>query len=137
MLTISCAYYSDCTLGRLFSGGFSRHTLELPYLGNEPDESCIPEGLYDYRVATSPRLQHDVIWIDGVKGRSAIQIHPGNYTSQILGCCLVGDGVQDINKDSTPDVINSGKTFAALLKSIPRTGKIQFTSAAKPYGVYR
>ena len=137
MITVSRAYYLNCTLGRLFTDGFSCYTLELPYLGNEPNVSCTPEGVYDYRIAKSPRLQSDVIWIDGVKGRSSIQIHPGNYTSQILGCCLVGDGVQDINKDGTPDVINSSKTFAALLKSIPRTGKIQFTSAAKPYGVYK
>lgn len=137
MITISRAYYSDCTLGRLLMVGFSCHTLELPWLGNEPERSCIPEGVYDYRVALSPRLKRDVIWIDGVEGRSAIQIHQGNYTSQILGCCLVGDGMQDINKDGTPDVTNSGATFDKLLKLIPRQGKIQFTSASNPYGVYR
>ena len=137
MITISRAYYHDCTIGRLFLVGFSCHTLELPWLGNEPDKSCIPEGVYDYRVALSPRLKRDVIWIDGVPGRSAIQIHPGNYTSQIQGCCLVGDGVADINKDGTPDVTNSGATFDKLLKLIPRAGKIQFTSAAKPFGVFK
>lgn len=137
MITISRAYYSDCTLGRLFIVDFSCHTLELPWLGNEPDKSCIPEGVYNYRVALSPRLGRDVIWVDGVQGRSAIQLHPGNYTSQILGCCLVGDGVADINKDGTPDVTNSGATFDKLLKLIQRTGKIQFTEAKKPYVVYK
>ena len=136
-IAISRAYYSDCTLGRLFIVGFSCHTLELPWLGNEPDKSCIPEGVYDYRVAYSDRAKRDVIWIDGVEGRTAIQVHPGNYTSQILGCCLVGDGVADINKDGTPDVTNSGDTFDKLLKLIPKRGKIQFTQANKPFGVYR
>lgn len=136
-ITISRAYYSDCTLGRLFIVGFSCHTLELPWLGNEPDKSCIPEGVYDYRAAYSDRAKRDVIWIDGVEGRTAIQVHPGNYTSQILGCCLVGDGVQDINKDGTPDVTNSGATFDKLLKLIPKRGKIQFTQASKPFGVYK
>jgi hypothetical protein len=137
MIVVSRAYYSDCTLGRLFLVGFSCHTLELPWLGNEPNKSCIPEGAYDYRISHSPARGRDVIWIDGVDGRAAIQIHPGNYTSQIQGCCLVGDGVQDINKDGTPDVINSGVTFDKLLKLIPKAGKIQFTEAKKPYGVYR
>lgn len=137
MITISRAYYSDATLGRLFTVGFSCHTLELPWLGNEPNKSCIPEGVYDYHIAHSLARGRDVIWIEGVDDRSAIQIHHGNYTSQILGCCLVGDGVQDINKDGTPDVINSGATFDKLLKSIPKRGKIQFTQANKPFGVYK
>lgn len=138
MIEISRAYYSDCTLGRLITVGFKCHTLELPWLGNEPNKSCIPEGEYNYRVALSPRLQRNVIWIDGVPERSAIQIHTGNYTSQILGCVLVGDGVQDINKDGTPDVINSGKTFDLLLKSIPERGRIIFrTASLLGEGVYK
>ena len=138
MIVISRAYYSDCTLGRLFAFGFSCHTLELPWLGNAPNVSCIPEGEYDYRVALSPRLRRNVIWIDGVQGRTAIQIHPGNYTSQIQGCILPGNGIQDINKDGTPDVINSGATFDNLLKLIPESGKIVFRTANQPgKGVYK
>lgn len=137
MITVSRAYYHDCTLGRLFIVGFSCHTLELPWLGNQPEKSCIPEGVYDYRVSYSPARGKEVVWIDGVPERTAIQVHSGNYTSQVLGCCLVGDGVADINKDGTPDVTNSGATFDRLLKLIPKAGKIQFTQANKPYGVYK
>lgn len=137
MITVSRAYYSDCTLGRLFIVGFSCHTLELPWLGNEPDKSCIPEGIYDYRVAYSPARGKDVIWIDGVDGRTAIQGHPANKVEQLLGCFAVGDSVVNFAGSSAPGVANSGATFDKLLKLIPRTGKIQFTSASKPFGVYR
>lgn len=137
MITISRTYYSDCTLGRLFIVGFSCHTLELPYLGNEPNKSCIEPGVYDYRVAYSDRWQRDVIWIDGVEGRTAIQGHPANKVEDLLGCFAVGDSVVSMTNSKSPCVANSRATFDRLLKLIPRTGKIQFTSAAKPYGVYR
>lgn len=136
---ISRGYYSDCTLGRLFvPKKFSCSTLELPYKGNEPDKSCIEEGLYRYRKAPSPRLRgRIVIWIDGVPGRSSIQIHPANYVFDILGCIAVGDGHVDINKDGMPDVTNSGVTFEKLLESIPDTGWVRIRTATQPgQGVY-
>ena len=143
MIVISRAYYSDCTLGRLFTVDFSCHTLELPWRGNNSSTdfrkaSCIPEGTYSYRVAMSPRLGRLVIWVDNVPGRTAIQLHPGNYTSNILGCCLVGDGVRDINKDGTPDVTNSTVIFNALLAAIPAQGQITFRTATIPgSGVFK
>ena len=55
-LTVSRAYHNDCTLSRLFYGAKrSAFGLELPWRGNEPYVSCIPEGLYDYEVRHSPR----------------------------------------------------------------------------------
>jgi hypothetical protein len=137
------AYYSDCTLGRLFTVGFSCHTLELPWRGNNSDEdyrkaSCIPEGQYNYRVALSPRLGVPVIWIDGVPDRTAIQIHPGNYTRQLLGCAAVGESIKDLNLDGTPDVTNSQKTFERLLAVIPEKGIITIKTASQPgVGVYK
>ena len=143
MIVLSRSYYSDCTLGRLFAFGFSCHTIELPWRGNNSSTdykkaSCIPEGQYNYRVALSPRLGVPVIWIDGVPDRTAIQIHPANYTRQLLGCAAVGDGIQDINKDGTPDVTNSQKTFARLLAAIPEKGIITIRTADLPgLGAYK
>lgn len=136
-ITISRAYYFDCTLGRLFIVGFSCHTLELPWLGNEPDKSCIPEGVYDYHIAHSPARGRDVIWIDGVDGRTAIQVHPANKVSDLLGCAAVGDSVVKFAGSDAPGVANSNATFDKLLKLIPKRGKIQFTQASKPFGVYK
>ena len=133
------AYYGDCTLGRLLvkDQPFYCATLELPWLGNEPQVSCIPEGTYKYRVAPSPARGRDVIWIDKVVERSAIQIHEGNYTSQIRGCVLVGDGIKDINNDGSPDVVNSLATLNKLINGIEPTGTITFNLANKAYGVYK
>lgn len=137
-ITVSRAYHSDCTLSRLFYGAKrSAFGLELPWLGNEPYVSCIPEGLYDYEVRHSIKAGRPVIWVMGVPDREYIQWHPGNYTSQIEGCGLPGIGVQYLNADNIPDVISSGDTLDDILANVPETGKIRYTSALKPVGVYK
>jgi hypothetical protein len=138
-LFITRAYYSDCTVGRLFikNSKFYCPTLELPWLGNEPNISCIDEGDYTYRIAPSPARNRDVIWIDKVQGRSAIQIHEGNYTSQIRGCILVGDGMRDMNGDTIPDVTNSLVTLQKLMANISSTGTLKIRLATKAFGVYK
>jgi hypothetical protein len=137
-ITILRAYFGDCTISRVITaGGFKCLGLELPWLGNQPRISCIPEGEYPYRVALSPRSGKNVIWIDKVPERSAIQIHPGNYTSQIQGCLLPGRAVTDLNNDGVLDITASGETMQLLLDSIPTSGTIRFIAAQKPVGVYR
>jgi hypothetical protein len=59
--------------------------------------------------------------LENVPGRSFIQIHSGNYTSQIEGCIIVGDGIQYLNNDDIPDVVNSRNTLKALLSLLPDT----------------
>lgn len=137
-IVIQRSYHKDCTTGRMMVDGMGYiATLELPWLGNEPFVSCIPEGTYRYEVRVSPRLGRDVVWILDVEGRSLIQIHPGNFTYQIEGCILPGAGIQDINNDGSPDVISSVNTLDMILRSISRTGTILITSASMPgIGVY-
>lgn len=138
-IVIARAYYSDCTLGRLLvtATGWRCFTLELPWRGNAASVSAVPEGLYPYRVATSPRTGKPVIWIDNVPERTAIQIHPANYTRQIEGCTAVGDSVRDLDGDTVPDVTNSEATLYKLLAKIPDTGWIRFITAEPPgRGVY-
>lgn len=140
-LTVQRAYHSDATIGRIFSTHFKKYLalLELPWLGNTSERSCIPEGLYDYHVAPSPRLNGKmVIWIDGVADRTNIQWHPGNYTRQILGCGLPGYSVIDMDNDGIPDVTRSGDALDYILSHIPKRGKLRVTAANQPgVGVYR
>lgn len=137
MITILRAYFGDCTISRIRTTGFQCVGLELPWLGNQSMVSCIPEGEYDYRVAISPRTGKKVIWVDGAPGRSDIQLHPGNYTSQIDGCCLTGQAITDLNGDGILDVTNSAATLDKLIAAIPERGRIRFVAAQKPVGVYR
>lgn len=113
--TISRIYQRDCTIG-LLNYGLSKRacTLELPWLGNQSNVSCIPEGTYLAQYRNSPS-NGDVIELKCVPLRSYIQVHSGNYISQIAGCILIGDSLADINKDGTLDVTNSKKTLIEFL----------------------
>lgn len=112
--TIKRIYLGDCTLGVIEFGNERAYTLELPWLDNQQNISCIPAKKYRAAYRKSPS-NGDVIELKNVEGRSYIQIHSGNYTSQILGCILVGDSIRDINGDSIPDVTNSKNTLKKLL----------------------
>ena len=115
----------DCTLGVMTVEGsdFRCFTLELPDKGNASNVSCIPAGTYEYFKRTSS-VNGDVIELRNVVGRKHIQIHKGNFTSDILGCILVGKTIADINSDGIPDVTSSGNTMKDLLTTLDNEGII-------------
>lgn len=122
-LTLKSICQSDCTVGVLSVHENAKRifrcvTLELPYLNNQPNVSCIPSGVYPCFMVHSPKFG-ECIAVEGVNGRSLIRIHQGNYTSQIEGCILVGDSIKDINNDGILDVTNSVNTLNKLLAKLP------------------
>ncbi len=126
-LKIKRWYHDDCTIGRLSYGDFQCFTLELPLLNNEQNISCIyPAGGYVGQKHFSTK-NGDVIAINNVMERTGIQIHAGNYTSQIQGCILVGDSVKFLNDDRIPDVTNSKATLKKLLSILPDSFNIEIT----------
>ena len=127
-LIIDSFHSQDCTLGRLFYGKFQCFTLELPWLGNSRNISCIPAGNYSAKKYQSPKFG-TVILIEDVPNRSMIEIHAGNYTRQIQGCILVGDGIKYLDGDSIPDVTNSKKTLAKLLDKLPDSFEVEINRA--------
>ena len=123
------AYREKSTLGILEIGGFECLTLELPWLENQRNISCIPEGNYLYQKRLSPSKDITVIELTGVENRSYIQIHPGNYTRQIQGCILPGLGLKDIDSDGIFDVTNSTDAFNKIMDLAPDNGNIRVTTA--------
>lgn len=119
------SYFNDCTYSRIRTdSGFHCFGLELPWRGNENDISCIPEGKYDGYIRYSPNQKRDVITLRDVPDRTWINIEVGNYTRNILGCLIVGDGIRDIDNDGTPDVTNSGATHDRLMAEVRKFDKI-------------
>ena len=117
-------YQPDCTLGVLTTNtGLRLFTLELPWRENKSDISCIPSGEYGAFVRVSPK-NGEVIELRGTGTRTNIQIHAGNFVSQIEGCVLVGLSIADINADGTPDVTSSRKALAKLLKEAKQCDQI-------------
>lgn len=131
------SYFNDCTLGRLRTNtGFQCFSLELPWLGNKRKISCIPEGRYDAYIRFSPNQGRKVITLRDVEDRTWINIEVGNYTRNILGCAIVGDGIRDIDNDGIPDVTNSLATFNKLMEVAEKADKISviISAATKPGG---
>lgn len=116
-------FQSKQTLGefRLENYGktlFECKTLELPWLNNAQQKSCIPAGKYQVVTRFSPKFKNHFHVLD-VPGRTWILIHSGNYHTDILGCILIGDRLIDINGDGFRDVTNSKNTLHQLLQLAP------------------
>lgn len=63
--------------------------LERPWKGNERCVSCVPRGHYTCERVTYGK--HKGLWrLLSVEGRTAIDIHVGNYVRNSLGCILLG-----------------------------------------------
>lgn len=96
-------------------------TLERPYTGDHP---CIPAGVYTVEPYQSPK--HGNVWqIMNVHGRTNIEIHPANFSSQLLGCIAVGDCIGSIS--GIPAVLNSQKTFSLLKSKLPDSFQLTIT----------
>lgn len=84
---------SDCTSGYLaVNGSIIAYTLELPFQGNAPLISAIPNGSYDGFL----RYDHPDRWrieLKNVPGRGNVQIHTGNTVADSEGCILVGSAL--------------------------------------------
>jgi hypothetical protein len=104
------------------------YSLELPYLDNKENISCIKPGTYEYYVGYSLHHNRKVIWLRGVEGRTNIQIHPLNYTKDSIGCIGVGL-TQGYHKDNGPAIWDSGKALDRLLMIVPEWGYIKIQEA--------
>jgi hypothetical protein len=105
--------------------------LELPWLDNAFQISCIPEGVYLVKRRWSKKFK----WhyhIQDVTGRTFILQHAGNFTRQILGCQLPGDLITFLDADKIPDVANTRRTLDSLLKIMGDEYELHIGSFAPP-----
>jgi hypothetical protein len=98
-LILERAYLDNCTIGKIYRKGvFVCYSLERPWLSNEKNVSCIPEGDYFLRRHDSPRFG-DCFYLERISlgvslnqesYRTHILIHPANHVDQLLGCIAPG-----------------------------------------------
>ena len=84
-------------------------------------ETAIPTGMYSVQVTYSQKFKKDLPMILNVKGFDGIRIHSGNYSSDSLGCVLVGK-----NKIKG-GIIESKVTLEALMKKLEGEKSILLT----------
>jgi hypothetical protein len=88
MIELVRTYGDKETVGRIYFNGVEIcQSIELPWLDNMTNKSCIPEGEY--------KLQHrhtekygDHLLIENVPGRTWILFHPANHAKKELRGCI-------------------------------------------------
>ena len=122
------AYFPDRTQGIWYDDNDQQLccTIELPWLDNEPDKSCIPVGTYRFIAYLSPT--HGNVWMaQNVPGRGNIEIHNANWAKQLLGCIGVGDAFGIL--EGLPAVLNSVNTLNMLRDTLPQSFDLEITHA--------
>jgi len=112
LLLIRDTFTEESTVGELFLNGERIcDTLENPYLDNQRNISCIPEGEYPVRLRLareSASRDYLHLLVQDVPNRDWILFHRGNYPKDTSGCILVGLGSQQ-------DVVNNSVLAMDLL----------------------
>jgi len=128
--TITRIYSTKITTG-VFSmeSGFMTNTMELPWVNNARNISCIPEGLYEVikQKATKTR-PYDFFRLMFVPNRSGILIHRITYVKDLRGCIGVGREWFDLNKDGIPELIRSGDALREMINRLPDTFTLEIKS---------
>jgi hypothetical protein len=136
-MQINRIYNPKETLGALFvyddAGNiiYECVSLELPWLKNTPQVSCIPEGVYPVTKITSP-INGPCFLLANVPGRASIEMHIGNYAAgkriDTKGCILPGQNFQDLNGDGILDVAEATITVQHLLSIMPDSFQLTIAS---------
>lgn len=110
LLILKRTYFPDGTNGKLeCEGRLICHTIELPWLDNARQVSCIPEGKYFIRKRYSAQHQWHLEVMD-VRNRKFILFHPANNAQKELQGCIA-----PVTKLSGPGLgLMSRKAFARL-----------------------
>lgn len=119
-LELNTVQTKDNTIGVMSYNGFECFTLELPWLNNAQNISCIPAGTYECVKYHSPNHGY-CIGIKNVAGRTQVLIHKGNFNRNTKGCILVGESLLDMNSDGEIDVSNSALTLDRLMGELPNS----------------
>ena len=87
-LVLIRTYFPDGTNGTLFyANSILSYTIELPWLHNAAQRSCIPEGRYRLKLRHSPKYKKHLL-VEGVPGRALILVHPANNAQRDLKGCI-------------------------------------------------
>ena len=81
-------YFPNGTNGEiLFNGTRVCSSIELPWINNEHQVSCIPEGRYELKKRSTPERGEHLI-LANVPGRQLILIHAANDAKKELKGCI-------------------------------------------------
>ena len=116
-LELCRSYFKEGTNGMLYHNQqLQCYTIELPWLNNEPQHSCIPEGTYRLKMRYSTKHKTHMM-LAGVKDRALILIHPANNAlKELRGCIapvttITGEGKGNLSRKAFNKVKNLVLSF--------------------------
>lgn len=119
------SYQKTYTLGIFFiNEKYFCDSLELPFLNNSKNISCIPEGVYE----CTPEMHSKfglVIRLHNVPEREGILIHAGNNSKDTKGCILLGVKAGNAVSDSKI-------TLRALLSLVRQNAVLKINTLGTP-----
>lgn len=115
----------NATFGELFTDEERLFTVERPWLGNQPNVSCIPTGVYTVKPWESPKFGRCLIvtgngvteHADGFS-RWGILLHPANLARELQGCIAPGTALGTLASEWA--VLNSRHAMDTLLEQVDR-----------------
>lgn len=130
---------TDCTLGFLFIEGLQLATIERPWIpspvskGGAKGVSCVPVGTY--KLVRHNTEAHPMTWAlvnedldvahlprPGLAGsvRTAVLIHPANYSHELRGC--IAPGIRaGVGGNGEPMVQESRRAMRMIQELVPWT----------------
>lgn len=108
--------WKDCTLGVVTDKNkeIICYSLELPWLDNKPEISCIPPGTYTVSINNGEKKGFR---LNNVIGRRDILIHIGNTVKDSKGCLIWGSSAGKLG--GIDGVRDSTVTINSLLQKYP------------------
>ena len=106
------AYNPESTLGTLTFDDKTFVTVEPPWLDNQRNVSCVPEGFYTCKRYSSKRYP-STFEITNVEDRSYIVFHAGNTAKDSEGCIILGTML-----GGGQNVLNSKKAMAEFMSDM-------------------
>ncbi len=102
---------------------YVRHLLELGWLNNKRNISCVPHGTYDLKLEHSPKFGRKLWEAYGVSNRSECKFHVANFASQLNGCFAPGMAKFDIDRNGEKDMVNSAEAFDEFMGAMGSSTK--------------
>lgn len=99
------------------------YNIELPYLDNRVNVSCIPSGIYTFQKIVRSN-GNEAIEILNVPNRTHILAHSGNYMKDTQGCILPNISYSYTRESKTPYGITSKPQVKQLLRALPSRGTV-------------
>jgi hypothetical protein len=124
---------TDATTGMMLTDLHEFFTIELPWLNNQANKSCVPDGTYELIPYNSPMhgptwcLHNPTLniygeWPAPAGGRTSCEIHSANWATQLLGCIALGEECQPMLDPMTgcvePAIENSKDAVAMLIAEL-------------------